>query len=520
MSGQSNGLPSGWTITQLGEIVVVMRGVTYKKQDASESPGAGLVPILRATNINRRLDFDELVYVPEKYVSDEQFLRIHDIVLAASSGSRSVVGKAAPLQAEWLGSFGAFCYVLRPDSNVDGRLIALFMQTSEYRNRVGELSAGVNINNLKREHLAGFPYPFPPFQEQQRVVAEIEKQFTRLDAAVAALKRVQANLKRYRAAVLKAACEGRLVPTEAELARKEGRSYKTGEQLLAHILKERRAKWEADQLAKMRAAGRPPKNDDWRKRYEEPMLSESRRASELPEGWTLSTSGRLFDCIVPNRDKPESFSGSIPWITLPDFDRRIQIESSKSGLGLTEEETKRYRARVIPAGSVVMSCIGRFGLAAVLGTSAVVNQQLHAFLVPHWLPSRFFAYALQAQRQYMERISTSTTISYLNKDNCNSVPIPLPPLAEQYRIVGELEKRLSIIDGLEDYLDVQISRSDRLRQSILKHAFEGKLVPQDPKDEPASALLERIRAGRKNRQPVVRRQSRKVAQRTFLVEAE
>lgn len=250
------------------------------------------------------------------------------------------------------------------------------------------------------------------------------------------------------------------------------------------------------------------------------MLSESRRASELPEGWTLSTSGRLFDCIVPNRDKPESFSGSIPWITLPDFDRRIQIESSKSGLGLTEEETKRYRARVIPAGSVVMSCIGRFGLAAVLGTSAVVNQQLHAFLVPHWLPSRFFAYALQAQRQYMERISTSTTISYLNKDNCNSVPIPLPPLAEQYRIVGELEKRLSIIDGLEDYLDVQISRSDRLRQSILKHAFEGKLVPQDPKDEPASALLERIRAGRKNRQPVVRRQSRKVAQRTFLVEAE
>jgi type I restriction enzyme S subunit len=165
-------------------------------------------------------------------------------------------------------------------------------------------------------------------------------------------------------------------------------------------------------------------------------------------------------------------------------------------LGLTEEETKRYRARVIPAGSVVMSCIGRFGLAAVLGTSAVVNQQLHAFLVPHWLPSRFFAYALQAQRQYMEHISTSTTISYLNKDNCNSVPIPLPPLAEQYRIVGELEKRLSIVDGLEDYLDVQISRSDRLRQSILKHAFEGKLVAQDPNDEPASALLERIRAER------------------------
>ena len=91
-----------------------------------------------------------------------------------------------------------------------------------------------------------------------------------LDAAVAALKRVQANLKRYRASVLKAACEGRLVPTEAELARKEGRTYETGEQLLARILKERRAKWEADQLAKMLAAGKPPSNDDWKKKYKEP----------------------------------------------------------------------------------------------------------------------------------------------------------------------------------------------------------------------------------------------------------
>ena len=87
------------------------------------------------------------------------------------------------------------------------------------------------------------PFPVPPLDEQQRIVAEIEKQFTRLDAGVASLKRVQIALKRYRASVLKAACEGRLVPTEAELARKENRSYETGEQLLQRILKERREKW-------------------------------------------------------------------------------------------------------------------------------------------------------------------------------------------------------------------------------------------------------------------------------------
>ncbi len=103
-----------------------------------------------------------------------------------------------------------------------------------------------------------------PRAEQDRIVAEIEKQFTRLDAATTALKRVQANLKRYRASVLKAACEGRLVPTEAELARKEGRDYEPADQLLQRILRERRARWEADTLAKMIASGKPPEDDRWK----------------------------------------------------------------------------------------------------------------------------------------------------------------------------------------------------------------------------------------------------------------
>ena len=110
-----------------------------------------------------------------------------------------------------------------------------------------------------------------PRREQDRIVAEIEKQFSRLDAATAALKRVQANLKRYRASVLKAACEGRLVPTEAELARKEGRDYEPADKLLERILRERRARWEADTLAKMIASGKPPKDGHWKQKYKEPV---------------------------------------------------------------------------------------------------------------------------------------------------------------------------------------------------------------------------------------------------------
>jgi type I restriction enzyme S subunit len=96
-------LPQGWAITRLGYIVDIIRGVSYKKEDATNADGPGLVPILRATNINGNLNFEHLVWVPKKYVSDDQMLRAGDIVIAASSGSLSVVGKAAQLKQDWQG---------------------------------------------------------------------------------------------------------------------------------------------------------------------------------------------------------------------------------------------------------------------------------------------------------------------------------------------------------------------------------------------------------------------------------
>ncbi|HMP90207.1 MAG TPA: restriction endonuclease subunit S, partial [Kiritimatiellia bacterium] len=211
-----------WNQSTLGEMVTVIRGVSYKKEHASSEPGSGTLPILRATNIQAGILFDDLVYVPKQYVSDEQLLCSGDIVIAASSGSRKIVGKAAQLKTDWKGSFGAFCFGLRPKPGIDSRFLAWFFQTSEYRNRVSELSAGVNINNLRAKHIVEIPFRYPSPTDQRRIVAEIEKHFTRLDAGIAALRRVQANLKRYRAAVLKAACEGKLVPTEAELQKSKG----------------------------------------------------------------------------------------------------------------------------------------------------------------------------------------------------------------------------------------------------------------------------------------------------------
>ncbi len=124
-------------------------------------------------------------------------------------------------------------------------------------------------------------------EEQHRIVEAIDSYLTRLDDAVASLERVQAKLKAYRASVLKAAVEGRLVPTEAALARAEKRAYEPAEALLARILKERRRRWEEAELAKLKAAGRTPRDDKWKGKYEEPVALDTSTASRASRGLVL-----------------------------------------------------------------------------------------------------------------------------------------------------------------------------------------------------------------------------------------
>jgi hypothetical protein len=119
----------------------------------------------------------------------------------------------------------------------------------------------------------------------------------------------------------------------------------------------------------MKGKGIKLKDDSWKKKYKEPTGPEKFNLPELPDGWVWTSTGQLCDCIVPNRDKPKTFSGNIPWITLPDFDdTSIKIYQSKSGMGLSKEETIKYNARIIPKSSIVMSCVGRFGIGRCQGS--------------------------------------------------------------------------------------------------------------------------------------------------------
>ncbi len=187
----------------------------------------------------------------------------------------------------------------------------------------------------------------------------------------------------------------------------------------------------------------------------------------IPISWIWTTTGQLCECIVPNRNKPKSFSGNIPWVTLPNFDDSFNIDFSTVYLGLTDQEVEEYNARIVPKGSVVISCVGKFGIVGILSQDAVINQQLHAFLIPPEIHAKYFAYAVKTQKKFMDTNATSTTILYLNKTKCNNIPVPLPPLAEQHRIVAKVDALMALCDELEARLRERAALQGKFANAIV-----------------------------------------------------
>jgi type I restriction enzyme S subunit len=360
---------------------------------------------------------------------------------------------------------------------------------------------GSTFSAISGKSLRNHQIPIAPLPEQHRIVAAIEEQFTRLDAAVAGLKRTQANLKRYRAAVLAAACSGRLVPTEADLAAREGRAYEPADQLLQRILLERRERWESDQLAKMQAQGKAPKDDAWKSKNVEYQSTGSIRP--LPQGWASTNLGQLSSLVTSgSRGWARYYSDSgATFIRAKDINTDALVLDSIAHVRLPNG-AEGIRTRVQNNDLLVTitgANVTKTALVQRLYDEAYVSQ--HVGLVRPVIKStaHFLYYwvisPLHGRRQ-LEKDAYGAGKPGLNLDDLRQLPVALPPLDEQIRIIAELEQRMDIVDVLEDSIVNALKRAVRLRQSILRRAFEGTLVPQDPTDEPADLLLERIKAER------------------------
>ncbi|MEM4721010.1 MAG: restriction endonuclease subunit S [Candidatus Methanomethylicaceae archaeon] len=349
---------------------------------------------------------------------------------------------------------------------------------------------GTTRLKLNQAPLRKIPVPLPPLPEQRRIVAKIEELFTKLDAGVEALKKTKALLKRYRQAVLKAAVEGRLTKEWREAHKGE---LEPASALLERILKERRDKWEAEQRAK----GKDPK----KLKYKEPVAPDTSRLPELPKGWVWAVVDQLAPTAsggTPSRKRPEYFDGNIPWLKSGELNDGLVTDTKER---ITKEALDNSSAKIFPKGTLLIALYGAtVGKLGILELDAATNQAICAIFLPLHVNTKYIFYYFMKIRKVIIRTGKGGAQPNISQEMVNKIAVPLPPLPEQHRIVEEVERRLSIADEVEAIIEANLKRAERLRQSILKKAFGGKLVPQDPSDEPASVLLERIKTEKAKRE--------------------
>jgi type I restriction enzyme, S subunit len=355
------------------------------------------------------------------------------------------------------------------------------------------------LPKINQVALGRLPVPVPPLREQRRIVSKIDELFSDLDAGVAALGRAKANLKRYRVAVLKAAVEGKLTGQwRAEHPPKESAS-----QLLERILKERRRQWESDQLAAYEKAGRkPPAN--WKQKYKEPVGPDESNVLALPEGWCWASVQQIGSVQLGRQRSPKHHNGIYmrPYLRVANvFEDRIDTTDVME-MNFTPDEFETYR---LSCGDILlnegqsMELIGRPAMYRDEVPGACFTNTLVRFrplngVDAHFALKVFLAYLKNGRFQKIATITVN--IAHLGAGRFSEIEFPLPPVEEQAAIIAEVNRHFSLIDAAERVINISLIRASRLRQSILKRAFQGKLVPQDPKDEPASVLMERIKAER------------------------
>jgi type I restriction enzyme S subunit len=452
MTKADHAWPRSWAQTTVGEAVTLVP-LSGRKLKTSEYAEAGQLAVIDqgqsfvggftdSTDLLVKCDLPVIVFGDHTRV----FKYVNQPFVAGADGIR----------------------VMRPLAVYDPKLFFYLVQAAEFP----DLGYARHYQHLRKASL-----PLPPLAEQRRIVAKLEELLTRLEAGVAALLAARAQIARYRQAVLRDAFSGRL--TAAWRERHRGAADRGGLEPASALLERLRAEREAE----------------GRQRKPLPPLDAS-ALPELPEGWMWARVGECVD-VLDNKRIPVNASerdarnagravgelfpyygatGQVGWIDGYLFDEELVLLGEDGAPFLDSDREKSY---IIRGKSWVNNH------AHVLRTLREV--MMSGFLC-RWLN-------ICDYRPYV----TGTTRLKLTQAQMRRIHIPIAPLREQQAVMSRIEEYLSVADAVERQIEASLAQAERLRQAILKRAFEGRLVPQDPSDEPASELLARIQAERAER---------------------
>ena len=489
--GRKKGLPPGWASADVQHIAARHRGALTdgpfgSNLKTSHYTSAG-PRVIRLQNIGLGQFINQGAHISESHYT--RLLRHAvepDDVLIALLGDPPARACLAPRS---LGKaiVKADCVRLRVNQDLASPAYVMYGLNSEsVKRQIAPLVHGVGRPRINLRDLRNVIVPLAPRDEQDRIVAEIDTQFSRLEAAIAGLERIRANLTVYRACVLKAAMEGRLVPTEAELARQEGREFEAGAVLLERALSRRVAGRAEGTMTQVRNG--------------QPVASR-----EVPiahaEGWSLAPlstyATRITKGTTPTSVGFEYQESGISFVRVENLANGRVDQSSISAFVSSEANEALARSQ-LQAGDLLFSIAGTIGrtalvreenlpantnqaLAIIRGTGDVLDPQFLRIVLASGLTQR--SAGRRARGGAMKNISLG---------DVKGIVVPLPPAKEQERIAKEVGRIESVVEELERDVERNLRRVARLRQAILQWAFEGQLVDQDAQDQPATALLERI----------------------------
>jgi type I restriction enzyme S subunit len=467
-------VPSHWEVVPLEKVLDgIVGGGTPSK--ANPSYWEGSIPWLTIKDMRTHRPADAIDHITDAAVreSSTNVIPADTVIIATRIGLGKVI--RVPYDAAINQDLKAL--INKPEID-KGYLEYWIISIADYLESIG---SGTTVKGIRLEQLRSLPFPLAPLDQQKRIVAEIEKQFSRLDEAVANLKRVKANLKRYKAAVLKAAVEGKLT----EEWRKQHPDVEPASKLLERILAERREKWEAAELTKMKAKGKVPKDDKWKKKYKEPAAPVTSDLPALPRGWVWASIAELGDVTggLTKNPKRATLPVKLPYLRVANvYANELRLEEIKK-IGVDESELAKLLINkddlLIVEGNGSPDQIGRLAIwdgsiNPCVHQNHLIKVRLSAGCLPNWAVC--WLLSLDG-RNCIRNVASSTSGLYtLSVGKVGGLPVPLLPLDEQRCIIAEIDRRLSLVNEILAQVDANLKRAESLRQSILSKAFSGQLI--------------------------------------------